>query len=155
MSGPVTVLGAGVVGLCCGLALQRAGCSVTLIDRADPGMGCSFGNAGMIQTGSVLSLARPGILASVPRMLLDPKGPLVLRWTQVPRLVPWFTALVRNARPDKVAANARSLATLLFQAKRAYRELADDPVAQSLFNSRGELYVLPDARAYDAAASKF
>jgi D-amino-acid dehydrogenase len=155
MPAPVTVLGAGVVGLCCALALQRSGCRVTLIDRASPGMGCSFGNAGMIQTGSVLSLAGPGILSSVPRMLLDPQAALVLRWMQVPRLMPWFAALLRNSRPEKVATNARLLATLLFEAKRAYRELADDPAAQSIFRSRGELYVFPDARAYDAAACKF
>lgn len=151
----VTVLGAGVVGLCCALALQKEGFAVTLIDQRDPGMGCSFGNAGMIQTGSVSPLAQPGILARVPRMLLDPEAALVLRWTQIPRLLPWFSSLLRNARPDRVAANTRALATLLSRAKQAYRAIAGDPGIQSVFRARGELYVFSDERAYGAAAAKF
>ena len=56
-----TVLGAGVVGLCCAVSLQRAGFSVTLLDRLDPGTGTSFGNAGLIQIDSVVPIATPGI----------------------------------------------------------------------------------------------
>lgn len=150
----ITVLGAGVVGLCCAVALQRAGFAVQLVDRADPGMGCSLGNAGMIQTGSVMPLAAPGILRQVPRMLLDPEAALVLRWSQVPRLLPWFATLLRQARQEQFAANTRALASLLSRAKAAYRSVAGSAVIQSVFRPRGELYVFADKRAYDAAAVK-
>jgi D-amino-acid dehydrogenase len=151
----VTVLGAGIVGVCCALSLQREGFSVCLIDRGEPGTGCSSGNAGMIQTGSILPLAVPDILKRVPRMLLDPEGPLVLPWRQVPRLVPWLRTFVRNANSDKVATTARALASLLAQAKDVYRALAAGTVAASVFRPRGELYVFRDPAAQAMLAGKF
>ena len=154
MKGSVTVLGAGIVGLCCALALQRSDWAVTLLDRAEPGEGCSSGNAGMIQTGSVLPLAQPGIVGRVPRMLMDPEGPLALRWGQVPRLLPWLAALVRNSRPEKVAEISRHLASLLSDAKQAYATLAGDPETGALFRPRGELYVFADEVSYGAAQAK-
>jgi len=88
--GTITVLGAGIVGTCCALALQRDGFSVTLIDRDGPGAGTSSGNAGLIQTGTPMPMATPGMLRKVPAMLLDPKGSLVIRWRYLPRLLPWL-----------------------------------------------------------------
>ena len=44
------VIGAGIVGVCCGLELQKHGFRVALIDRLAPGEGCSFGNAGILVT---------------------------------------------------------------------------------------------------------
>src|SRR5688572_16595352 len=95
---PVTVLGAGIVGLCTALYLQRDGFAVTLMDRDEPGGGCSSGNAGMIQTGSVVPLARPGVLSRVPAMLLDKKGPLVIRWGHLPRLASWLLDFMLAAK---------------------------------------------------------
>jgi D-amino-acid dehydrogenase len=42
----VTVIGAGIVGMCCAAYLQRDGHHVTVIDRVGPGEATSFGNAG-------------------------------------------------------------------------------------------------------------
>ncbi|MFP6728171.1 MAG: FAD-dependent oxidoreductase, partial [Alphaproteobacteria bacterium] len=47
----VTVIGAGIVGLCCARTLQRRGRAVTVIDPDEPGRGTSFGNAGLLSTG--------------------------------------------------------------------------------------------------------
>ena len=61
----VAVIGAGIVGASIALALRRRGAAVTLVDRDEPGSGCSFGNSGAISPGSVAPLAMPGVLASV------------------------------------------------------------------------------------------
>ena len=73
----VTVIGAGVVGLCCARWLQRSGYEVTVIDPVAPGESCSFGNAGIISKTSVVPLAMPGIIAKVPGWLIDPPW---VRW---------------------------------------------------------------------------
>lgn len=151
----ITVLGAGIVGVCCALSLQREGFAVSLVDRGEPGEGCSFGNAGMIQTGSILPLAVPGILKRAPRMLLDPEGPLVVPWRQLPRLLPWLRAFAENANAETAAATARTLAAALAQAKGAYRDIAVGTLAADVFRARGELYVFRDPGAQAALAGKF
>ena len=73
------VVGAGIVGICTAVELRRRGWAVTLVDRQEPGHGCSYGNAGILAAHAVVPIALPGLMAEVPRMLLDPEGPLVLR----------------------------------------------------------------------------
>jgi D-amino-acid dehydrogenase len=41
------VVGAGIVGVCTAWHLLRRGVSVTLIDRDEPGLGCSYGKPGL------------------------------------------------------------------------------------------------------------
>ncbi|MBM3629308.1 MAG: FAD-binding oxidoreductase, partial [Alphaproteobacteria bacterium] len=41
----VVVIGAGIVGACTALLLQRDGSRVTLVDKGAPGEGASLGNA--------------------------------------------------------------------------------------------------------------
>jgi len=42
----IVVVGAGIVGVCAAWHLLRRGADVTLVDRDEPGLGCSYGNAG-------------------------------------------------------------------------------------------------------------
>ena len=55
----VLVLGAGMVGVSTGLALQARGHDVTIIERGVPGRETSYGNAGLIQTEAVEPYAMP------------------------------------------------------------------------------------------------
>ena len=96
----VAVVGAGVVGSCIALALRKRGAAVTLIDRDEPGRGCSYGNSGAISPGSVAPLAMPGVLASVPRMLLDEESPLHLPLPYLPKAAPWLMRFVDSAEPS-------------------------------------------------------
>lgn len=75
----VTVLGAGMVGVSCALALQAKGWQVTLVDKRAPGEETSAGNAGVLSRSSLLPFNRPGLLESLPRMLLKPGPNLQVR----------------------------------------------------------------------------
>src|SRR4029077_17317858 len=146
-----TVIGAGTVGVCCALYLQRDGHRVTLIDRSSPGRGCSFGNAGVIQIGACVPIATPGVLRQVPKMLLDPEGPLVIRWQYLPRLAPYLLRFIAAAQPTRVEAIAKSLASVLGHAIDAYRPLIAAAGAQDLIRDSGELYVYHTDAAFAAA----
>lgn len=74
------VLGAGIVGVLAALALQKRGFDVTVVDRDEPGRGCSYGNGGAISPDFCVPIALPGMLRRVPKWLLDKEGPLVVRW---------------------------------------------------------------------------
>ena len=146
----VAVVGAGIVGACIAYKLRKRGVEVTLIDRDEPGHGCSFGNSGAISPGSVAPLAMPGILASVPRMLRDPLGPLYLPWSYLPWAVPWLIRFVASARPRRVAATVGKLAALHVGAVAAHEALAHEVGVPELLLRRGHLHLYPD----EAAVSK-
>src|ERR1700721_191555 len=76
--GKIGIIGAGIIGLASARALQCDGHDVTVFDPDAPGAGCSFGNAGHIALDHIRPLARPDVLRSLPRLLLDPLGPLCL-----------------------------------------------------------------------------
>ena len=119
----VTVLGAGAIGVCVALYLQRDGLTVTLIDRDKPASGYSFGNAGLIQCTSVVQIAAPGILRQVPRMRLDKSQPLFIQWRYLPSLSPYLLRFLGEARDNRVAANAWTLASIVPDSYKAYRPL--------------------------------
>lgn len=66
----VVVLGAGMVGVCCALALRRRGFDVVLIDRKEPGRETSFGNSGVFSRSSVIPINGPGLLRQLLRHVL-------------------------------------------------------------------------------------
>lgn len=146
-----TVLGAGVVGLCCAISLQREGHRVTLIDRLEPGAGTSSGNAGLIQIDAVVPIATPGILSKIPKMLLDPSGPLVVRWRYLHRIAPWLVRFALAARPANVERISIALALLLDRSNEAWESLIGLAGAQDLWRQTGELHVYRRKDAWLAA----
>lgn len=146
----VAVLGAGIVGVCTALYLQRDGHRVTLIDREPPGRETSFGNAAMLQVDASVPLATPGVLKKVPSMLSDPEGPLVIRWRHLPGLTPWLMRFVSNARPEKVERISIALASLLDNVMESYAPLWKMANAEDLIRRRGNLVIYRDEKAYQA-----
>lgn len=138
---PVVVIGGGLVGTCTAAYLQRAGFEVMLLDRASARQAASHGNAGCINGSSIVPVAMPGVLRSVPKWLLDPAGPLALRWRYLPRLAPWLMRFIRSSAPDKVEAQTRALRALLRPALEAYEPLLRDAGADDLVHRRGHLIV--------------
>ena len=106
------VIGAGIVGICCGLSLLEKDRAVTLIDRDAPGQGASYGNAGVISPWSHVPQSLPGIWKSIPKWLLDPEGPVSVRPAYLPKALPWAIRFLRAGAPGKVAAISDAMATL-------------------------------------------
>jgi D-amino-acid dehydrogenase len=146
------VIGAGVVGACAALALRREGYAVTLIERGDPGMGTSFGNAGMLSVTSCVPLATPGILWRVPRLLRDPLGPLAIDWRYLPKLAPWLIRFVLASQPTRVEHISRALMSLLVQILPAYRELLGPEAFQNLARPGGILYTYMSDQSFERSA---
>ena len=73
-------------------------------------------------------------------MLLDPLGPLVVRWRYLHRIAPWLARFVRAARPDSVERISIALASLLDRSNEAWRELITAANAQGVWRQSGELH---------------
>ena len=104
-SDAVVVVGAGIVGVCTAWHLLRRGANVTLIDRDEPGLGCSYGNAGAVSFGSVAPLAMPGVMRDALRMLLDPAAPLRIPLSYLPKAAPWLLAVRARVAARRGAAH--------------------------------------------------
>ena len=141
----VTVVGAGIVGVSSALRLLRDGHKVTVVDRGAPGEGCSQGNAGLFASYSFVPLSMPGVLAQIPKWILDPLGPLAIRWRHAPWMLPWLVRFVRAGRPERVAEICDSLAPLLASSLEEHQSLARGTAAEGLICSQGYMYVYEDA----------
>jgi D-amino-acid dehydrogenase len=156
MSGnEITVLGAGAIGVSVALYLQQDGHDVRLIDRDEPGGGCSFGNAGLIQCASVVPVAVPGLARKVPRMLIDKNQPLVIQWRYLASLAPYLLRFLAEAKPDRAAANARALASIVPTSYDAYGPLIAAAGIQSMVKPSGELHVFESDSAFMEAQANF
>ena len=137
----VGVIGAGMVGVCAASWLQRDGHSVFLVEPGNPGEGASFGNAGAFNGSSVTPVAMPGVIKNVPKWLMDPLGPLALRWSYLPTVLPYLIRFIRSSTPEKVHAQARALRPLVGPTVPLVHELARDAGAGHFVHQRGHLYV--------------
>ena len=108
----VTIIGAGIVGICCALSALEQGMSVRLVDRAPPAEGASYGNAGVISPWSCVPQSMPGLWKHVPRWLIDPEGPVSIRLAYLPRFAPWVLRFLNAGQPDRVTAIADAMESL-------------------------------------------
>lgn len=146
----VAVIGAGIVGACTALSLVKAGYRVTLIERDAPGMSASFGNGAVIGEEAVVPVATPGILWRVPGMLMDPLGPLAIRWSYLPRIAPWLLRFVAAGSAARVEDISIALAALLKGTFAAYKDLLADAGAPEMLRRTGWLCVFESERGFEA-----
>jgi len=146
----VVVVGAGIVGIATALCLQRHGRDVVLIDRLEPGEGASFGNAGVLASSSIIPVTVPGLLAKVPKLLVDPLGPLYLRWSYLPRMLPWLFDYLRHCSEKRVRHIARHMAPLVADSLDEHQRLAEQTPAASRIVTKPYSFVFPDRAAFEA-----
>lgn len=121
----VIVVGAGIVGAACAVRLVEDGHTVTIVDRDGPGEATSHGNAGVLASASIIPLSLPGTWRNLPKWLRDPEGPLSLRWTYLPRMVPWLLRFAASGAPRRVDAITDALAALHRDSYAEHRALAE------------------------------
>ena len=131
------VVGAGIVGASCAWHLQRRGAQVTVIDSMDPGQSTSFGNAGCISPSSISPFSYPGAIRQVPGWLLDPLGPMKIRWKDALRLAPWFWKFWRAGTAQRVHEIATAQSSLMASATADYDEILRATGAESLRKCEG------------------
>jgi len=122
----VIIIGAGIIGLSIAVSLQRAGVQVVLLETDKAGGGASCGNAGHIAIEQVFPIADPAIVRQLPRMLLDPMGPLRLDWRYLAQIMPWFLKLLANMRSARAEQIHQALLALNQQSLHAWQTFSDE-----------------------------
>nr|WP_206484024.1 FAD-dependent oxidoreductase [Thalassotalea sp. G2M2-11] len=137
----VAVIGAGIIGINCAIELQQRGYQVTLLDKTGIGQACSKGNAGHFATEQVFPMADAKLLTQLPKMLLDPLGPISLSIKYLPKSLPWFMQFLANMFNKQRLSNTKALRSLNERALAYYQPLLQAANAQHLFSQNGSLLV--------------
>lgn len=137
----IAVIGAGIIGINCALELQSLGYQVTLIDKEGIGLGCSKGNAGHFATEQVFPLAESSLLWQMPKLLLDPLGPVSLSATHFIKAIPWFMQFFNNMRPSLRVKNTIAIKALNKNAINHYTALLKEANIEHLITLQGSLLV--------------
>lgn len=121
----VAVLGAGIVGASVARELQARGKNVTLIDKGDPGFGCSYGNAGWITPCFATPLPQPGMLVKAMKWLLDPESPLYIQPHADRTLFKWLLRFMRNMNSRQMHESIDVLTAISSASLEWYQKLSE------------------------------
>ena len=118
----VVVLGAGIVGVSAAIAARQRGHSVALVDRREPGSETSYGNAGVLSSGSIFPLNVPALWDALPKYLTN-RHP-ALRWDLAWSILnaAWVARFLSNATPARVKPRATALRSLIVASLKLHRE---------------------------------
>src|SRR5689334_14858104 len=118
----VVVLGAGIVGVSAAYAARQRGQSVILIDRREPGSETSYGNAGILSSGSIFPLNQPSLFRNLPKYLSN-RHP-ALRWDfgWAMRNPDWIARFLMSARASQTKPRALALHGLIKASLKLHRD---------------------------------
>lgn len=150
----VLVVGGGVIGLSCALALARGGRSVTVLERATPGAGASHGNCGTITPSHALPLAQPGVIAQGLRWMLQADAPLRIAPTLDPQRLAWLARFASNCSHAQVLRTAPAKAALLNRSRALIEAFVHAEAIDCEFAHDGALQVFRSQRGFDAGCAE-
>lgn len=118
----VAVLGAGIVGVSAAFSVRQRGMSVVLVDRREPGSETSYGNAGVLSSGSISPLNNPALWHSLPKYLTNRHA--ALRWNVgwALRNPDWVIRFLANATNARLRPRATALHGLIGASLKLHRE---------------------------------
>jgi D-amino-acid dehydrogenase len=137
MRADVVVVGAGIIGVCVALHLQKRGRAVTLVDRRGAGEETSFGNAGLIQSEGVFPYGFPHDFGALVRYALRTTTDAHYHIRALPKLAPFLARYWWSSRPTRHAEIARCYAPLIRQSVPEHLSLAEEAGAMPLIRRRG------------------
>lgn len=130
-SSDVIVIGAGVIGAACALALARREMTVTVLESSPSwGMGCSRASAGLIVPSHSTPIASPSVLREGLVSLARRRDEVALRLR--PTTIPWALRYALASTPWVSNASRKILHELSQRSLMRYRSLEADGVEMNL-----------------------
>lgn len=120
----VLVIGGGAIGVCSAYFLNRAGRSVTLIERGNICSGSSYGNAGLIVPSHSIPLAAPGVIAKGLKWILNPESPFYIKFRFDRQLISWLWKFRQACSETRMHRAILVIRELNFASLQLYDEIA-------------------------------
>ena len=151
MTRTALVLGAGMIGVSCAIALQKRGFAVTVLDRREPGSETSYGNAGVIARTSIVPLNNPELFGKVRDYLGNRHPALNLSWRRALRRPGWLLRFLWEGRSSLAQARIAALDSLLATSGVRHRELMAEAGVSHRLRENGTLKVWRSEAGHAAA----
>src|SRR5688572_13717024 len=149
MRSDVAVLGAGIVGICVALHLQKRGRDVVLLDRRGAAEETSFGNAGLIQREGVYPYGFPHDFGALLRYAFNRTIDAYYHPTALPKLAPFLWQYWKYSRPARHHEVAQKYSKLIEHCVTEHDALCVAAGAAGFFKRLGWLKVFRTARERD------
>jgi len=133
------IVGAGVIGMSCAYELAKRGSRVTVIDRLEPGFGCSYGNAGWLTPCFSMPLPMPGMLLQSLKWMTNPESPLYIHPRPSWLLLSWLTRFLFSMNRKKMLRSVAALTALSKYSLEAYSRLSAETGHDIRFRQTGLL----------------
>ncbi len=151
----VAILGAGIIGLNCAFWLQRAGYQVTLFDTEKPGLGASFGNAGLFADYGRLPFATFSMLRKIPNMLLDKQSPLSIDPKYTPSLLSYGYQYFKACFDRRYQSGKQGLLALHQLVKETDETVISATNSEHLITRQGFIGLFSTKESFDKAKPSF
>jgi D-amino-acid dehydrogenase len=145
----IAVLGAGIVGICVALHLQKRARSVVLVDRRGAAEETSFGNAGLIQREGVYPYGFPHDFGALLRYGFNRTIDAHYHPSALPKLAPFLWRYWHYSRPARHAEVARRYAKLIEHCVTEHEALIAEAGAGEFIRRGGWMKVFRTARERD------
>jgi D-amino-acid dehydrogenase len=116
----VVVIGGGIIGLSSAYYLQKAGHSVTVLDKSDFMDNCSYGNCGYVCPSHFIPLATPGIVRQGLKWMLNSQSPFYVQPRLSRSLIDWGLKFMKSATPEHVDRSAFPLKDIAILSQSEY-----------------------------------
>ncbi|GAA6170296.1 FAD-dependent oxidoreductase [Sessilibacter corallicola] len=148
----VVIVGAGIIGCTCALALAEQGYKVSVVDRnKSVAQGASQRNGSQLSYSYCDALAQPSILKTIPGLLLNKDDAFRVSYSLDPDFISWCLNFLKNCTEKKFQQNTAATLALALKSK------GQMLVWQNKYNfdyqqqQVGKLHLYTDAVAFDKA----
>jgi D-amino-acid dehydrogenase len=145
----VIVLGAGIIGICVALHLQKRGREVVLVDRRGAAEETSYGNAGLVQREGVYPYGFPHDFGALVRYSFNRTIDAHYHPSALFHIAPFLWKYWHHSRPARHERIAHVYAKLIEHSVSEHDALAADAGAQGFFKRDGWMKVFRTERERD------
>ncbi len=137
----VLIIGAGIIGATLALELQKSGRKVLMIDRGEPGFGCSYGNAGWVTPCFAMPLPQPGMFLQSIGWMLNKESPLRIQPKPSLLLFKWLYRFLMAMNEKKMRSSIKVLTDISKYSLDHYKMIAGKNPGSMSFDQKGLLMV--------------
>lgn len=150
----ILIIGGGIIGITCAYELSQRGAKVTVIDKGEIGLGCSYGNAGWVTPCFAMPLPMPGMLLKSIGWLMDPESPLYIKPTMSPVLFQWLMRFLRSMNKPLMLQSIKSLVEISQYSLETYTQWNNKFPNTMSFDQKGLLMVSQTEEGLAAAENE-